>query len=450
MPTRELAFRGRATGTSDSDISPSPPDSVREDVDQLMMQLVNTSPQPSSRLQFKIKYPIPERDYFPKLIYFYTEACCVPSLYRAQNSLTSHLLTFYMNRALENPCLFVAVLFSALAHRDIAQGTPHSPQTVYYQSLAIKMLREQLKDSNQMSYEMAATALSLTFYNMSGNNPDIALIHRSGLLQILAKNQNKGPEFEALTAMVNVILMGLSVVVDQEPPFIPPVGTLANGGAFVFGSDCMPSNVLRRAVIRVAENPNCLLTNDTISDLHNVLDFIIAAENATTVELYTLYTAVTPPTSRESSPEIEPTLLTKTAEIINQCCNLATTIFWSVLQNALRPDCASPPVDPTIPHTAIKILRAIIGKLDIVTWKKHAPEAYAWICFTAAAACDKPAGRVPFVTVVTPLLSASDSTELRLTRECWRYYKWLRGFSCLEVEEDVCGGGVVSEISGSA
>jgi hypothetical protein len=39
---------------------------------------------------------------------------------------------------------------------------------------------------------------------MSGYNTDSALIHRNGLLQMLAKNKNRGPEFEALNALVNM------------------------------------------------------------------------------------------------------------------------------------------------------------------------------------------------------------------------------------------------------
>jgi hypothetical protein len=39
---------------------------------------------------------------------------------------------------------------------------------------------------------------------MSGYNTDSALIHRNGMLQMLAKNKNQSPEFEALTALVNL------------------------------------------------------------------------------------------------------------------------------------------------------------------------------------------------------------------------------------------------------
>jgi hypothetical protein len=100
------------------------------------------------------------------LIHPDTDACFIPPLYRVEKSLTTHLHTFWMSRALADPCLFVTILFSALAHRDSMQGVPHSPQTIYHQSLALKMLHKQINAGRQVSYEMAGSALSLTFYNV--------------------------------------------------------------------------------------------------------------------------------------------------------------------------------------------------------------------------------------------------------------------------------------------
>jgi hypothetical protein len=45
---------------------------------------------------------------------------------------------------------------------------------------------------------------------MSGYNTDTALIHRNGLLQMLEKNKNQGPDFRALTALVNLLSSHLS------------------------------------------------------------------------------------------------------------------------------------------------------------------------------------------------------------------------------------------------
>jgi hypothetical protein len=179
------------------------------------------------------------------------------------------------------------------------------------------------------------------------------------------------------------------------------------------------------------------LNSDTVSGLHDVLDFIISSEHVAFPGVLPILHAATAVhlKPQETSPEPDSTFPTKTGEIICRCCNLATRIFWLILQNSLHLDPISTPVDPTIPRTAIKMLRNMLRKLDMVSWKIHAPEAYLWICFTAAAACDKPAGRVPVVTAVTPILSASDTMELSLARECWRYYTWLKGFTCMPVEK---------------
>ncbi|KAL3477172.1 hypothetical protein BJX99DRAFT_226494 [Aspergillus californicus] len=124
------------------------------------------SPQMISELQYKPRYPIPERNYFASLLSFYTETCFMPPLYRVRNSLTTHLHGFWMSRALADPCLFTTVLFSASAHRDSIRDVCHSKQTLYHQSLALKMLRERLKENTQISYEVAGSALALTFYNV--------------------------------------------------------------------------------------------------------------------------------------------------------------------------------------------------------------------------------------------------------------------------------------------
>jgi hypothetical protein len=241
------------------------------------------------------------------------------------------------------------------------------------------------------------------------------------------------------------------VVVHQEPPFIPSVNISTHINSFTLKSECLPFSLLRRAIIRVAENQNSLITSETASDLHSVLDFIITAEHASIQELYTLHAAsITDRAREEGSPEtgLQNIPANKTGQIINECCHLATRVFWSILQNALCPDSTSVASDRTTnSRTAIRMLRPILRKLDMISWKKHAPEAYLWICFTAAAACDTPGSRVPFVTVATPVLSASDTTELSLARECWWYYKWLCGFLCLPPGEENIREDVVSVIS---
>ncbi|KAL4882398.1 hypothetical protein BJY04DRAFT_40622 [Aspergillus karnatakaensis] len=258
---------------------------------------------------------------------------------------------------------------------------------------------------------------------------------------MLAENQHRGADFEALTALANLILLGLSMVVDEDPPLIPPVNTSKRIDAFAFEPDCMASNLLRKALIRVSVNQGCLLTSDTTFDLRAVLEFIASAERKSISELHILHKATILTRSRETTiSETESAIMTtnKTAQIINTCCRLAINIFWSILRSTVldrRQKSPSPSTSAgsTTSYSALapllETLRTTLRALDLVTWKKHAPEAYLWICLTAAAACDAPASRVPFVAVVPPLLTASDTTELSLARECWRYYKWLAGLA---------------------
>ncbi|KAL3455817.1 hypothetical protein BJX64DRAFT_271676 [Aspergillus heterothallicus] len=404
---------------------------------QPVMQREGTLALPVSRLQFKPPYPLPERDGFASLIHYYTEACCFPPLYVLQNSLMAHVHTVWVSRALADPCLFLTLLFAASAHRDMVQGRTHTAKTLYHQAQALKMLRKRVNEGKGISYEMAASAIALTFYSMSGYNTASARIHKSGVLQMLANNQHRGPEFEALTALANLILLGLSVAVDEEPPLIPPVNTSKQISAFVFESDCIPSNLLRRVIARVLDDRTSLLTSDIINDLRNILEFITIAEQASTTDQSTLRNAIT--MTRTSEWRISDTghpvsIADKTAQIINKCCHLAIGTFWSLFQSTTPDSGITNPTssgDAKRPIQAqpepLEMLRAIFKDLDLVTWKKHGPEAYLWICFTAAAACDGPASRVPFMAVVPPLLTASDTTELSLARDCWRYHKWLTG-----------------------
>jgi hypothetical protein len=119
------------------------------------------------------------------------------------------------------------------------------------------------------------------------------------------------------------------------------------------------------------------------------------------------------------------------------------------MQNKLSPKSPSPTDDPStpVPRTSLDMLGAVFLNLDILTWKKHNPEAYLWVALTAAAACDKPESRASFVAVVPPVLTAADTTKLSLARECWSYYKWLSGSSSSRAEEGNTDGDFVAELA---
>ncbi|KAF9891699.1 hypothetical protein FE257_003711 [Aspergillus nanangensis] len=377
------------------------------------MELSKTSMPALSELQFKPQYPIPDGKHFPYLIHHYCETSFLPTTHREQNSLTAHLHTVWMHRAMLDPCLFHGTLFCASAHLDYFHSTPHSPRTLYHQSQALKLVRERLK-GNDVSYEAAATVLALIYYNMSAYNTESALIHRNGLLKILALNQHKsGPDFESLNGVINLILLGFSIVLNQEPPSTRLVMSLAT---------IRPYNLLQRAIERVTQRPTSILTGATISQLRSVLDFIIKTDHVSTDDISVRYTDDTKPMIM---PESSLVGYSQTAQNINECCDLAVDIFRSIFEIALYPTSVQAPIDRT---AALKRLRSIFQKLDLTDWQKHVPEVYVWVCFTAAAACSAPVERIPYITAPTPLLSASDSVELLLTREASGYFRWLVEF----------------------
>jgi hypothetical protein len=160
----------------------------------LLEQRLLSSSQWIDNLQLIPQYPIPARNHFPLLIHHckpvnnlfsISRTCsetvvtdCVASLlpesHRLPNSLTTHLHTTWMTRAMADPCLFHATLFCASAHLDLLQGKPHSRITVFHQSCAMRALRDRLK-GGRISYETAATALALVYYNVGSPHLDSAI-----------------------------------------------------------------------------------------------------------------------------------------------------------------------------------------------------------------------------------------------------------------------------------
>jgi hypothetical protein len=78
----------------------------------------------------------------------------------------AHINSFWMSRALADPCLFSTLLYNASAHRDMVHGIPHTYQTLYHHSQVLKILRKRLEEGRQITYETAASVISLIFYSV--------------------------------------------------------------------------------------------------------------------------------------------------------------------------------------------------------------------------------------------------------------------------------------------
>ncbi|CEL11141.1 hypothetical protein ASPCAL14246 [Aspergillus calidoustus] len=404
-----------------------------------------SSSQGIDNLQLMPQYPIPARNHFPLLIHHYCVASLLPESHRLPNSLTTHLHTTWMIRAMADPCLFHATLFCASAHLDLLQGKPHSRMTVFHQSCAMMALRERLK-GGKISYETAATALALVYYNMTAFDTETALIHKQGILQMLVINKDRGPDFMGLAGLVNLILLGVAVVMNQQPPEILAISDPTGLSLSTVHVLARPSNLLSVGLIRSRKRKSGILTNTSMGQLQNVLNFIIAAENpssrADAPQQQRSLHLIRPPEPAPTAPDFgaPSTKLTtiKTAQNINHCVHLVCSIFWTLVLHGLQP--AEPEVSEpspsssftsdTVRRSPLRALHGVISKIDHISWQKHAPELYIWICLTAAAACDTPSARIPFIAAVTPIVSASDSADLLLTRDSWRYFEWLAGFRC--------------------
>jgi hypothetical protein len=157
-----------------------------------------------------------------------------------------------------------------------------------------------------------------------------------------------------------------------------------------------------------------------------------------------------------------------TAQNMNKCVQLAAKICRDLLLRAARTEAStSPPptkmtksrrttkiitpiittriptsstTRPHLLHDDISLLKATLPKIDFISWLQHAPEAYVWVCFTAAASAAAASRRegersgegenddwTSFILTPMPVITATDSAEIRLMREGWAYVRWLRG-----------------------
>jgi hypothetical protein len=246
------------------------------------------------------------------------------------------------------------------------------------------------------------------------------------------------------------ILLGFAVVMNQQPPKILAISDPTEPSLSTVHVFPRPSNLLSVGLIRSRKRKSGILTNTSLGQLQNVLDFIIAAENnpclADTPALQQLpLRPISPPEPAPTAPDFgalstNPTA-SKTAQNMNQCVHLACSILWTLVLHGSHPGeqevsgssptpSSSSFTSDTVRTTPLGELHDVIQKVDHISWQKHAPELYIWICLTAAAACDTPSARIPFIAALTPIVSASDSADLVLTRDSWRYFEWLAVFGC--------------------
>ncbi|CEO58448.1 hypothetical protein PMG11_03172 [Penicillium brasilianum] len=433
-----------------------------------------------------IDYPVRDSKYIPGLLHHFCSVLVIPATAALPNSLARHVQSIWMRYAMHDPCLFHSTIFSASAHLDGLFGIAENPRTIYHQLQAVKLLRERLRQPHfRVNYETVGAVLGLGYFDILIGNADGVQAHNQGLIQMLTTKHDQGVETEALLGLANMTHFTLSMVSNTDALYLSrstiscdksshPANPLAG-----ISAASLLSRVLARAAARTDILAPQLFTPDTVLYLVGTAH-VFAQQDANPPLRVSLAETTTAASATILTLGAEALRLTSffpslgdqstTATNINTCVQLAAKICRNLLQRAARggPSTSPPPpttsrirtrtmVTPIITttttakptssttkpnplHDDISLLKATLPKIDFISWLQHAPEAYIWVCFTAAAATvaaadcrdEERSGEsenddwTSFILTPMPVITAMDSAELRLMREGWAYLRWLR------------------------
>jgi hypothetical protein len=213
-------------------------------------------------------------------------------------------------------------------------------------------------------------------------------------------------------------------------------------------ADFSPSDLLRDAVTR--ELTYChvkeTIGSYTLYEMQKILNFIVQVqEEAVTCEVIgeAGYTTINPiPASTQWVMNYSPDSIaygrtgTPIAVTLTHACQLAVSIFWIIFQHSININ-----ERLLVLEDRLSSLKQLLRRLDPIVCKRSAPEAYAWLCFTAAVACADIHDRVGLIMIPMPVITACDSIDLILIKKSWRYVKWLtkaheRNWSGMSTWED--------------
>ncbi|KAL3462365.1 hypothetical protein BJX64DRAFT_141618 [Aspergillus heterothallicus] len=375
-------------------------------------------------------YPIESRNYIPGLINHFCSFSFSPVTAAVPNSLAVHLRTAWIRHAMVDPCLFHSTLFSASAQIDHLHGVPESTRTTYHSMQTVRLLRRKLEDrTTRGNYETAAAVLALALFNMRLDRLGIALTHRTGLLKMLGFLQGEGQQLAELVSLIKVMLIVFSMIVPQGPPF--PAGCTNARVAGTPPLDPRPSDILESILERDAETkPNTLSGIIPRAAIQHVWDIVTHSQPSQGI----IHDAETLALSSHPITRAEPPLIhtsthqPTTPHDITLCCTSAAAIFHSILATppSKTPSQPKSTIGQTFPKS-LQTLRTLLRKVGFTSWLQNAPEAYLWICITAAASTDNVTLRAGFVMMSMPILLALETTELAISRRAYAYFGWLEG-----------------------
>ncbi|KAJ0421587.1 hypothetical protein BJY00DRAFT_107031 [Aspergillus carlsbadensis] len=400
-------------------------------------------------------FSIPDSDKVPELLFHFCSI--LPTAAALPNSLSIYVHTEWVRRAISNPCLLHSTLFCASAYLDSRQNVSNdlSRRTTFHHLQAVKIIREQLAQPDfQPTYELVAAILALSYFTMASNEIDSALVHIQGLARILHISQNEGPDFKYLTAFFNETLICFSVFLDRDITSIVS-SSLPDGAVLplLLFHDIQPSTLLKRILARSANDATSNSSNTrtgyrkhwpptsyVMLEMQKLYDVIVHEEppsRAPSEEL--AYAEQTDQQQRVNTvgsllPEVPwvSAYEDTTMEKATTCCYLSVHVFWGIVNNnSIESTNTATQVGESIAsaspyYVALETLKETLLKIDPIPWVQCAPELYAWVNFTAAAACDRDRDRMEIMLAAMRYLTGLNGVDLSLMREGWQYFRWLR------------------------
>ncbi|KAL2857214.1 hypothetical protein BJY01DRAFT_261910 [Aspergillus pseudoustus] len=362
--------------------------------------------------------PIAYRPYMSQLLQFFLTSIALPSDTVVADSLAHHLRSQWVQHAMSDPCLFHATLFSASASIDMMRGQPNSTMTLYHQTWAIRLINERLAEREPiLTYGTLGAVIPLLYYNMVALDRDSAVTHQKGLVKMLLQTPKSfRAEIGPLIAIVKLAMISFACIYDMRPIW-----------------DCLYSeyvrpNMLLRCIVSRASLGNgvALYQKETIENLLDVyeatsrLEHLIHSDHGMiTAEVERVLSSAK---INNSMPPIDIDQEYTPAERINACCQLACQAFWKTVRHQHRYG----QMGSTDEVSELQKILKHLQQLEPLYWIRNAPEMFAWVAFTGAAASTTQRDRVAFVSHAGTILTAIDGESLTLIRQGWRYFSLLR------------------------
>jgi hypothetical protein len=235
--------------------------------------------------------------------------------------------------------------------------------------------------------------------------------------------------------MAHRALIAFSIFLDREITDIVPF-TLAERNAIplIQSNGIRPSDLLRGILTRLVAGTTtrdniCEPPGDALSEIRKIYRFLVQVQSSSTLESTIAKAHHEQRCNASGNSQKRATLISPpageratTTEKIGTCCHLTARIFWDIVQLCRR---ASEYASPAY-TSDLQALRKVLSDIDPIPWVHHAPEVYAWVAFTAAAACTRDKDTMEVMWTPMRFLPGVNGTELMLLREGWQYFKWLR------------------------